>query len=349
MITSLIDNVEVTASRRGLQFINNCYLNRISSLRVLGQQQIQFGLGIGAASGVFTMTDIALTGGHYPLFLDAASASIHGLWIELSNGTEIGAVLRGLSNNSIVINHPVFSTETNPLTVKYDIVAVGVGSVVLNGGVLETSNSAPWVGIFGNGSFIHNAGYYSANGTPPPYVFHVVVPPLNPLHLVPPVQAGTNLPWASNLAYMRSSAGSTGYTLTMTNIGANAPSNASTYYFGGNLLDINNTSFDAAKVEIPKSGTIRRIQIRQNLPSGNAGSSENVTHKVCIHDATSCFGSAAVCLQRSFDHWFGYCAESAGHGRGRHRRSWRHALLGDQADERAVVRRCLRRVRTFGR
>jgi hypothetical protein len=293
MITSMIDNVEVTAARRGLQFINNCYLNRLTSVRVLGQQSTQFGLGVGAASGVLTMSDIGLTGGHYPLFLDAASASIQGLWIELSNGTEIGAVLRGLPNNSIVINHPVFSTETHPNTVKYDMVAVGVGSVVLNGGVLETSNAAPYVGIFGNGSFIHNAGYYAAAGTPPPSVFQIVVPPLNPVQLVSPVQGNTSIPWADNMTHMQAAPSSVGYTMTMSNMGTNVPANGATYFFGGNLLDTNNTSFDAAKLEVPRAGTIKRIQVRQNLPSGSAASAENVVHKVCVNNGTDCVGNLA--------------------------------------------------------
>src|SRR5206468_13107469 len=52
MVSSSIDNVQVNASWRGLQFINNCYLNRISSLQVIGNWNTQFDLGIGAASGV---------------------------------------------------------------------------------------------------------------------------------------------------------------------------------------------------------------------------------------------------------------------------------------------------------
>jgi hypothetical protein len=79
----------------------------------------------------------------------------------------------------------------------------------------------------------------------------------------------------------------------MMNTLANTPRNSSSYYVGGDIIDFNNTSFDAAKIEIPKGGTIKRIYIRQNLPSGNAGTTENVAHKVCVNSSTNCFGAAS--------------------------------------------------------
>jgi hypothetical protein len=319
-ILSMIDNVEVTAAKRGLQFINNCYLNRLTSVRVVGHDTTQFGLGIGAASGVLTMMDIALTGAHFPFYMDTSSATIHGLWIELAEGTEIGAVLKGTSNGTAVINHPVFSTETNPSTVRHDIASVGMGSVVLTGGVLETANSAPHIGIYGGGSFIHSGGNYSAAGTPPASIFKIVTPTTNPIQLISPIQQWINIPWADNMAAIQagvvktnqnctgndkvsgiSSTGavvcaanpSMGYTLTLSNLAANVPANGATYYIGGDVFDYNNGNFDAAKIEVPKAGTIKRIQIRQNVPSGNIGSAENVTHKLCINSGTACFGSVS--------------------------------------------------------
>jgi hypothetical protein len=78
------------------------------------------------------------------------------------------------------------------------------------------------------------------------------------------------------------------------NIRANVPSNSTSYYFGGDIIDYNNTDFNVAKVEVPRSGTIKQIFIRENAPSGNVGSAENVTHKVCVNSATNCFGSASL-------------------------------------------------------
>lgn len=293
MISSMIDNVQVTSNRRGLEFINNCYLNRLSSVRVIGSQTTQFGIGIGAASGVLTMTDISLSAGHFPFIMNTSSASIHGLWVELAEGTEIGAVLRGEPNGTAVINHPVFSAETNPSTVKYGLAEVGMGTTVLNGGVLDTAYGAPHVGIFGGGTLVHVAGNYSHNTSQPASVFKIVTPPTNPVQLIAPIQQGTVIPWADNMNWLQLGGPSTGYTLTMMNTAANSPANSTTYYFGGDLVDYNNTSFDAAKIEIPKSGTIKRIHIRQNVPGGNTGSSESVTHKVCINSSANCFGSAS--------------------------------------------------------
>jgi hypothetical protein len=84
-----------------------------------------------------------------------------------------------------------------------------------------------------------------------------------------------------------------GYTLTLMNTAENAPTNGSTYYVGGDIIDYNNTSFDSAKIEVPKSGIIKRIYIRQNAPVGNAASAESVTHKVCINSSSNCYGAAA--------------------------------------------------------
>jgi hypothetical protein len=318
MVTSLIENVEITAARRGLHLVNNCYLNRLTSVRVIAQGSAQFGIGIGAASGVLTMSDIVIAGAHYPFYMDTSSAVIHGLWVEEAQGTEIGAVFKGTSNSTAVVEHPVFSTETNPTTVKYSIAEVGFGALTLLGGVLETSASAPHVGVFGGGTVVHVAGNYTAAGVPPASVFQIVAPPTNPVQLIAPMQQWISIPYADNMSYVQvgsakanqsctgtdkasginATGGLTcgpvaGYTLTLMNTGANAPANSSTYYFGGDILDYNNTSFDAAKIEAPKAGTIKRVQIRQNVPSGNTGSAENVTHKVCINTATNCFGGAA--------------------------------------------------------
>lgn len=319
MVNSLIDNVQVTAARRGVHLINNCYLNRLTSVRVIGSGTTQFGLGIGPQSGALSMTDISLSGGHFPFYMDASSAVIDGLWIELTEGGEIGAVLKGWVNASVVINHPVISTETGPSTVKYAVAEVGMGTVVMNGGVIETYSGAPHVGVFGGGAIIHTGANYS--GMAPASIYRIVSPPTYPVQLVAPIQQNMSVPWADNMTWMQaaqvksnqscsgtdkvsgiSSSGSLvctaeqggpGYTLTMMNTLANTPGNTSSYYVGGDIIDFNNTSFDAAKIEIPKGGTIKRIYIRQNLPSGNAGTTENVAHKVCVNSSTNCFGAVS--------------------------------------------------------
>lgn len=292
MVSSMIDNVQITAARRGLAFVNNCYLNRLNSVRVVGSGSTQFGIGIGAASGVLTMSDISLSAGHFPFVMNTSSASIHGLWVEMGQGTEIGGVFRGDANSTVVIDHPVFSSETNPNTIRYGLAEVAMGTTTLSGGVIETSYGAPHIGIFGGGTFVHLAGNYSHKTSTPASVFQIVTAPTNPVQLIAPMQQGTTVPWADNMAWVQLGGGN-GYTLTLMNTGANAPINSTTYYFGGDIADSNNSSFDAAKIEIPRSGTIKRIHVRQNVPSGNTGSAENVTHKVCINSATNCFGSAS--------------------------------------------------------
>jgi hypothetical protein len=320
MISSTIDNVQVTASRRGFQFINNCYLNRLNSLRVVGQTTTQFAVAAGAASGVLTFEDLSISGSHYPFYVDTSSVVVNGLWIEAAAGTEIAATLKGDMNTSAVIDQPEISTETNPNTIRDVMAFVGMGTVVMHGGVIETANAAPHVYVSGGGSVTHIGGNYGLIGTAPPEVYTIPSAPVNGVQLISPIQQGLSVPWADHLSSIQTSqvkpnqsctgtdkmsglstTGAivctadvgNGYTLTLMNIGANSPANSTAYYFGGDTIDTNNTTFASATVQVPKSGTIKRIFIQQNTPSGNTGSTENVTHSVCINSNTNCFGSAA--------------------------------------------------------
>ena len=320
MITSMIDNVQVSAARRGIEFINNCYLNRLNSVRVIGQSQTQFDFGAGDASSVLSIQDMDVAGGHFPFYTQTSSVSINGLWVEASNGTEIAAVFKGDMNGSATIIQPQVSTETNPNTIRNAIAIVGMGTVVMNGGVIETSNGAPHVYVSGGGQVTHVGGNYAVVGTAPATVYQIPVAPINGVQLISPIQQSMSVPWADNLNAIQtaqvkpnqnctgtnkvsgiSSTGTLtcaadtglGYTLTMTNVSANTPANGMSYYFGGDVIDTNNTSFDAAKIQVPRTGSIKRIFIQQNLPSGNTGSAESVTHSVCINSSTNCFGAAA--------------------------------------------------------
>jgi len=318
MISSTIDNVQVTASRRGFHFINNCYLNRLNSLRAVGQTSTQFAVAAGAASGVLTFEDLSISGSHYPLYVDTSSIVVNGLWIESSQGTEVAAVLKGDMNTSVVIDQPETSAETNPNTLRNVFAIIGTGTVVLHGGTIETSNAAPHVYVQGGGSVIHVGANYSLIGTAPATVYQIASPPTNGVQLLSPIQQSMNIPWADNLSAIQTAqvkpnqscsgtakasgidptgallcSSDTGYTLTLMNVSANAPANSTAYYFGGDVIDTNNASFTAATVQVPKAGSIKRIFVQENVPAGNAGSGESVTHSVCINSNTNCFGAAA--------------------------------------------------------
>ncbi len=198
MVNSRFENVATTAYWRGIQLLNNDYLNRLTSIKVTGASNTLFGLGIGPAGGVLTMNDISLTAGHYPYFQDTGSAVIDGLWVEQSNGTEIGAVFKGFANSSAVLNHPVFSAETNPSTNRHALAFVNMGNVVLNGGVIETSNGAPHIAVHGGTSIVHIGGNYSLVGAAPSTIFRIYTAPTNKVQLVAPLQQWMNVPWSDN-------------------------------------------------------------------------------------------------------------------------------------------------------
>ena len=108
---------------------------------MLGASNTLFDLGIGPAGGVLTMNDISLSAGHYPFFQDTGSAVIDGMWVEQSTGTEIGAVFKGQANSSRY--SIIRSSVRKPIRDESPCLAfVNMGNVVVNGGVIETSNGA---------------------------------------------------------------------------------------------------------------------------------------------------------------------------------------------------------------
>jgi len=319
MISSMIDNVQVTASRRGFQFVNNCYLNRLNSINVIGSSTTQFGFGAGAASGVLSIQDLSVSASHFPFYADTSSVVVSGLWLEASTGTEISAVLKGDINTSFVINQPELSAETSPTGMRNAVAVIGAGTVVMNGGTIETANGAPHVYVQGGGQVTHVGGDYAVMGSVPATVYQIPTAPINGVQLVSPVQQGTNIPWADNLGAIQTAqvkpnqnctstnkvAGiaangtvvcspdlGSGYALTLMNVSANSPGNGNSYYFGGDLIDSNNLNFSSAAIHVPKAGSIKSIFVQQNTLSGNTGSAESVIHSVCINSNTNCFGAA---------------------------------------------------------
>ena len=80
-------------------------------------------------------------------------------------------------------------------------------------------------------------------------------------------------------------AASAAYTLTLGSAGSQNPADSTTYYFGGDLNANLNTTWDLTSVDIPKSGTLKRVFIKVRI-AGTPGSNEAVSHYVRLNDTT---------------------------------------------------------------
>jgi hypothetical protein len=73
-----------------------------------------------------------------------------------------------------------------------------MGNVIVNGGVVETSNGAPHVAVHGGTSIVYTAGNYSLVGAAPSSIFRIYTPTTNKIQLIAPVQQSMNVPWSDN-------------------------------------------------------------------------------------------------------------------------------------------------------
>ena len=132
-VNSRFDNLMMTAHWRGMQLLNNDYLDRLTSVKVL-------------ASPIRSL-----------------------IWV------------------------------LNPATNRHALAFVNMGNVVMNGGVIETSNGAPHIAVHGGASLVHTAGNYSLVGAAPSTIFRIYTPTTNKVQLVAPLQQWMNVPWSDNM------------------------------------------------------------------------------------------------------------------------------------------------------
>jgi hypothetical protein len=80
-------------------------------------------------------------------------------------------------------------------------------------------------------------------------------------------------------------AASAAYTLTLGTAGANNPADSTTYYYGGDLNANLSTAWDFTSVDVPKTGTLKRVFIKVRV-AGTLGTTEAVSHYVRLNDTT---------------------------------------------------------------
>jgi hypothetical protein len=76
-----------------------------------------------------------------------------------------------------------------------------------------------------------------------------------------------------------------GYTLAIGSAGSQSPADSTTYYFGSDWNANANTTWNLTSVEIPKSGTLKRVFIKVRN-AGTLSSGEAVSHYIRINDTT---------------------------------------------------------------
>lgn len=92
--------------------------------------------------------------------------------------------------------------------------------------------------------------------------------------------AAANPQWAA----VAGGGGGLGYALIWFSGAGDSPADNATYYFGGWALGIG-TGYDAMKVQIPKTGTLKAVYYRARN-TGTLGSGESVNHYIRLNDTT---------------------------------------------------------------
>lgn len=102
------------------------------------------------------------------------------------------------------------------------------------------------------------------------------------------LQPANNLSDVSSAATARTNLGCVGYVMNLLTGGGGSPADATTYYFGGDLMSgfagSIHTAFATDRIEVPKGGTIKRVFLK--VRSAVAGTSETVSHYIRINDTT---------------------------------------------------------------
>jgi len=86
---------------------------------------------------------------------------------------------------------------------------------------------------------------------------------------------GTNITLAASAAYV----------LPLGTAVNNSPADSTTYYIGGDLNNNLNTTWNISSVEVPKSGTLKRVFIKARV-GGTLASAQAVSHYIRLNDTT---------------------------------------------------------------
>lgn len=87
------------------------------------------------------------------------------------------------------------------------------------------------------------------------------------------------------IAAKAASGASAGYTLTLGTSANISPADSVTQYIGGDWGQSGGVAYDVVKVEIPKTGTVKRVFLKVRV-SGTLGSNETVSHYIRLNDTT---------------------------------------------------------------
>ena len=199
MVNSRIENVTSTAYWRGIQLLNNDYLNRLTSVKVIGASNTLFRTWNRARGWRSHDERHFIDGGTLSIFPGHRQRSHQwtvggteqrdGNWRGLQRLRELlaGAESSGLQRG----NESVY--QSSRLGIRKHGKCCAERRSHRN-----VERRAPHIAVHGGTSIVHIGGNYSLVGAAPSTIYRIYAAPTNKVQLVAPLQQWMNVPWADN-------------------------------------------------------------------------------------------------------------------------------------------------------
>ena len=201
-LNSAFDHLSINGTRNGLYLWNNCYQNGSHNVTINSSGTAalaRIGLANISQSGVNQFDHLRVNGGPYPLVDYEGSMLLNMLDVAQQSNTVYGAFFKAAGDSTITLNAPILDVELGGTTWLGGIVFSSIGSAVVNGGELDSTNSAPAAIVDGGGSLSFLGNRMSLSGTPAAAI-HVVTPPSQKIAIIEPMTIGLGTAPLSDLS-----------------------------------------------------------------------------------------------------------------------------------------------------
>ncbi|MGD0075734.1 MAG: LamG-like jellyroll fold domain-containing protein, partial [Candidatus Binataceae bacterium] len=201
-LNSAFDRLWINGTRNGLYLWNNCYQNAGHNVTInsAGTGTLaRIGLANIGQSGINEFDHLRVSGGPFPLVGYEGSMLLNMLDVAQQSNTIYGAFFKAVGDSTITLNAPILDVEAGGTTWLGGMVFSSIGSAVVNGGELDSTNSAPAAIVDGGGSISFISNRMNLSGTPPAAI-HVLNAPLQQIAVIEPATLGLGSAPVSDLA-----------------------------------------------------------------------------------------------------------------------------------------------------
>ena len=198
-VKSRLEYVRVLSDVYGIFCWNNCFESRWIRPHVQMGITGRFGIANVSQGGVFELDFPVFIGGAILFVQGGADATLIRPWFQTEINTYTAVLAYG---DALTLVSPTINVETGAPLLTEGMILNAVTLVSVNGGYLETHNSAPFVRVDGGGSInFFSTRFVDQSASPAPSIFSIYAAPSQPLNAVGISRASaTSLPPWSDTA-----------------------------------------------------------------------------------------------------------------------------------------------------